>query len=309
MFLERAKEGSNNFWRYLVSIIAVVAMLFIGQIPLGIVLVSAQLKGYDISQFTKNMDFDLLGINPNIGLILIVLSFAAGLLGLFLVVKYIHNKTFSSIITGFSKIRWSRVFYAFGLWFILSAIAELIFYYNNPDLYVFQFDAGLFIPLVFVSLIFLPLQTSFEEIFIRGYLMQAVGLIGYFRWVPLLVSSLIFGGLHFMNPEVAEYGMGLMMVYYIGFGIFMAVITLMDEGLELALGIHALQNIYSSVFVGYKGGALQTPSLFMLTELNTQAMLVSWLVVSILFLFIVSRKYEWKNWGKLFGKIEFNQNP
>ena len=85
----------------------------------------------------------------------------------------------------------------------------------------------------------------------------------------------------------------------------MAVLTLMDDGLELALGIHAIQNIYSSVFVTYTGGALQTPALFKLTELDTGLMLVTWFVIALIFLYIASKKYNWKNWNKLISKIEF----
>ena len=309
MFLEKAVVGKNQFWRYFVSIILVIVALFVGQIPFGIALVFAQTKGTDISEFSKTMDFESIGVDPNVGLILVILSFFVGFWGLFLAVKLIHEKPFLAIISAAKKFRWNRVFYAIGLWFALSALAELAVYYYDPARYSFDFELMSFLPLLLVSFLFLPFQTSFEEIFIRGYLMQGVGLITRYSWIPLVISSLIFGGLHFMNPEVEQYGLGLMMIYYIGFGIFMAVITIMDDGLELVLGIHAITNIYASVFVSYSGGALQTPALFKLEVMDTKLMLIAWAVISIIFLYIVQRKYNWQNWNKLFKKIDFTDKP
>ena len=305
MFLENAVIGKNQFWRYLVSTIIVITGLFIGQVPLGIMLVLAQMQGTDISGFEKNMDFSLIGIDPNIGLALILLSFIGGLFALALVVKFLHKKQFKDIITAHSKVQWAKVIWAFALWMGLSILAETIFYYNDPANYVLQFNLELFIPLVLVSLLLMPFQTSFEEIFIRGYLMQGMGLIGIFRMVPLIVTSLIFGTLHILNPEIESFGLGVMMVFFIGFGLVMGVITLMDNGLELPLGIHAANNIYASIFVTYAGGALQTSAVFKVQKIDQEMMLIVWAVMSALFIFFAAKKYGWKNWNTLWGKIEF----
>ena len=47
-----------------------------------------------------------------------------------------------------------------------------------------------------------------------------------------------------MNPEVEKLGY-LILVYYIGSGLFLGIITLMDEGIELALGFHFANNFPS----------------------------------------------------------------
>jgi membrane protease YdiL (CAAX protease family) len=46
--------------------------------------------------------------------------------------------------------------------------------------------------------------------------------------VPFLMTSIIFGSVHFGNPEVSK--LGDMFVYYIGTGLFLGILTLMDEG-------------------------------------------------------------------------------
>ena len=67
--------------------------------------------------------------------------------------------------------------------------------------------------------------------------MQGLGIMAKNRWVPLVVTSVLFGAMHFFNPEVDKLGYGIM-VYYMGTGFFLGIMTLMDEGLELALGFH-----------------------------------------------------------------------
>jgi hypothetical protein len=303
MFLSNSVKGQNQFWRYLVSVIIVIIALFIGQIPLGILLFWAAVQGKNISGFEKEMDFETLGIDPNLGLATIILSFAAGLAALFLLVKFLHKKNFVDLITSHSKIQWSKIFYGFGLWFVLSIAGDLVFYFYYPENYVFNLNWPLFIPLVLVSFIMLPFQTSFEEIFLRGYLFQGFALIGVYRWVPLVFTSLIFGSLHWLNPEVESFGLGSMMVFYVGFGLFLGIITLLDDGLEIPLGIHAANNIYAAIIASYSGGALQTPALFKVTLSDKNLMLAGWLAMSVVFIGLAAKKYNWSDWRKIYSRI------
>jgi len=311
MFLElvshEKNDLGNHLWRYVVTIIIVVIFYIIGQIPLAIV---ALIKAPDpqiLMEFAEKVDFSIIGINSNIGLLLIILFFAFSLVGLLFSVKFIHRKKVLSVITTNPKIRWSRIFFAFLLWFSLSAIMEVLSYYSDPQNYIYNFDLELFIPLFFIAIFLLPIQTSFEEIFIRGYLMQGIGLIGFFRFIPLIITSILFGSLHIMNPEIDNFGLWTMMTFYVGFGLFLGIITLMDEGLEIPLGIHAANNIYASVLVTYSGGALQTDAIFKMTMLDKSFMFYSWLIMSVVFLIIVSHKYQWTNWQKLIGRINFKK--
>ena len=83
-----------------------------------------------------------------------------------------------------------------------------------------------------------PLQTSAEELFFRGYLMQGLGRIFPMRLLPFVITSTLFGLLHFTNPEVDKLG-DIILITYLSTGFFLGAITLIDEGLELALGFHA----------------------------------------------------------------------
>ena len=311
MFLElvsREKNDlGNHLWRYVVTIIIVIIFYILGQIPLVIVAFINTPDPEVLMEFAEKVDFSIVGISSNIGLLLVILFFITSLFGLLMSVKFIHRKKIKSVITASSKIRWNRIFFAFFLWMLLSAMAETISFYFNPEVYEYSFNLDLFIPLALISIFLLPIQKSFEEIFIRGYLMQGIGLIGVFRFVPLIITSAIFGSLHIMNPEVDNFGLGIMMAFYIGFGLVLGIITLMDDGLEIPLGIHAANNIYASMLVTYSGGALKTDAIFKMTVLDQSFMFSGWLIISIIFLIIISRKYQWTNWGKLLGRIEFTE--
>ena len=135
--------------------------------------------------------------------------------------------------------------------------------------------------------------------------MQGFANLAKNKWFALLLTSLIFGSLHYFNPEVAKVG-PIIMVYYIGTGFFLGIITLMDEGMELALGFHAANNLIGALLVTADWTALQTHSIFKDISEPSAGYEVFFpvLVIFPLLLFIFSKKYNWNNWKeKLTGKI------
>ena len=135
--------------------------------------------------------------------------------------------------------------------------------------------------------------------------MQGIGILAKNRWVPLVVTSLVFGLLHGTNPEVAKLGQ-ITMVFYIGTGLFFGIVTLMDEGTEIALGLHAVNNITAAFFVTTDWTVFQTDALY----IDTSEPSVSWemfvpvFIVYPIMLFLFSKKYGWTDWKeKLTGKI------
>jgi membrane protease YdiL (CAAX protease family) len=111
--------------------------------------------------------------------------------------------------------------------------------------------------------------------------------------------------MHIANPEVTKLGYGIL-VFYIGTGFFLGIITLMDEGLELALGFHAANNLITALLVTADWTAFQTDSIY--KDISEPAMgwdaIVPLVVVYPLLLWIFSRKYGWMHWkDRLFGKV------
>lgn len=302
MYIQQAFKYQYEFWRYLVGIFVVIAAVFAGQMPL---LVAVFLKaGFDLQGMDETQIMQIL--DSNLSLFLMLLTFAVALVGLLFAVKFIHSQPFTALTTARKKIDWSRFFFAFGLVAIFSVSVTLIDYFTNPEDYVVNFQATPFFIMLAIAVVMVPLQTSFEEYFFRGYLMQGLGTLVRNRWVPLIVTSIIFGGLHFFNPEVTKLG-NIIMIYYIGTGFLLGIMTLMDDGLELALGFHAGNNLITAVLVTADWTAFQTNSV--LKDISEPSagwdVLIPVLIVYPIFLFIMARKYNWNNWGyKLFGKVE-----
>jgi len=138
----------------------------------------------------------------------------------------------------------------------------------------------------------------------RGYLFQGIGVAFRNRLAPLLITSISFGLLHAFNPEVEKLGNGLILAYIIT-GLFLGMITLLDEGLELSIGFHAANNLIIALLVTADWTAFQTNSIY---KDVSDPVLVEFIVMPLilygLVLFIFSRKYKWHSWtSKLAGSV------
>ena len=198
-----------------------------------------------------------------------------------------------------------RIGFSFAFWGLLTVVLFAVGFVLSPNDFVFNFKVGPFIALAIISLLLIPLQTSFEEYLFRGQMMQGLGLLAGNKLVPLIITSVLFGVMHMANPEVETLGYGIM-VYYIGTGFFLGIITLMDEGLELALGFHAANNLIGALLVTADWTVFQTDSIYVdvsKPELGWD-IFVPVLVIYPILIFLFARKYKWTNWKeKLTGKV------
>lgn len=306
MFIEQGIRKENKFWKYLLGSTVIIAMSFIGQLPLVITVVAKTVltgKSYPMTN-EGVMHF----LDSNLTLFLLLLSFVFAFAGIYFVVKYFHKQTMLSVTTSRNKIDWNRILYSFGIWSLISIASVLIYTFINPELYLLDFKPIPFTILFVIAVVLIPIQTSTEEYVFRGYLMQGFGNLAQNKWFPLLMTSLIFGGMHLFNPEVAKIG-NVIFVYYIGTGLFLGIITLMDEGMELALGFHAANNLIGALLITSDWSAFQTHSVFKDVSEPHAGFDIIMPVVLIypVLLLIFSRKYQWENWKeKLTGTIDSN---
>ena len=305
-YIQQAFKGKNEWYHWVITIVLVLfGWQFLGTIPL---ILTAHSYSENFTEFMKAAEdsFMSLGIDSNLFLLLMIVTFFVGLIFLFIGVKYIHKRTITSLVTSRKKIDWKRFWFSFFLWGIISSVIIYAGILITPEQYTWNFKATPFFILVAISFLFLPFQTSFEELLFRGYFMQGIGILAKNRWLPLIITSVVFGLLHGANPEVEKLG-NIVMVFYIGTGFFYGITTLMDEGTELALGLHAANNIVAAFFVTTDWTVFQTEALY----IDTSEPSVGWeiffqvFVLYPLLLLFFSKKYGWKNWKeKLTGKIE-----
>lgn len=252
-----------------------------------------------------NSQVEILG--KNMAFFQLIVPFSVFLLLLALWVLFVHKQSLVSLTTSRTKIDLKRFGFAFACQTILILASFSISYFLNPTNFVFNFNLPAFLGFFVIALIFIPIQTSFEEYFFRGYLMQGVGLATRNRGIALIVTSVIFGLLHLANPEVETLGGGIM-VYYIGTGFFLGIMTLMDDGLELALGFHAANNLIGALLVTSSWTVFQTNSLFL--NIAEQEQVSVWEFIWQVFIFypillvIFAKRYQWKDWkNRLLGRV------
>ncbi len=295
MYITQGRQGQLGMWKYLPLPIAFILLMAANYFV-------TDMLGADVTEIIKQQ-ISAKGKNQffaeNMAPFIFLLA------GLFFWVRYVHQQSILSLTTSRKKVDWGRVFFIFTLMGIFIIVSTMIAYYLNPEIYQMNFEPASFFILAIISLLLVPIQTSFEEYFFRGYLMQGLGLAFKNKWIPLLVTSVLFGLMHIANPEVEKIGY-IIMFYYIGTGLFLGIITLMDEGLELALGFHAANNLVTVLLITADWTALQTDSIFLdISEPSAgfDVFLPLLIVFPIIFM-ILSKKYGWSGWkNKLFGNI------
>jgi uncharacterized protein len=264
-YLELARQGKNGGWRI---ILAVLLMLFawqvLGAMPSAILLVWMAFHGQLKAGFTGGI---LPGMDPLVGFVALMLASVFFMGGIYLAIRFIHRRPLLTLVTPARSLAWRRLFQGFGVWFGLVALMSLVEALVYPGRYVWTLNLSRFLPFLFLALIFIPIQTSTEELFFRGYLLQEFGLRQKNIWVLSAISGLIFGIPHLLNPE-ATVNYPLLGFYYFAFGFCLAFITLRDGKMELALGAHAANNLFSVIIANYTITALPSPSLFTIKVLD-----------------------------------------
>lgn len=292
-------------------VLIIVILNSIGSIPLLISLAAKSITEPDVfKEFSNNTgNLSLLGLDPNLGLFVMVFPFITGLFAFILLVKPLHKRTFANTVNGTKKIRWRRFFISAAVWIMLQAIFLFFYFKSDPaNFTINNTSISLFI-LIALSLLIIPFQASFEEVLFRGYFMQGFAFLAGNRWFPLIITSLLFGLLHAFNPEVKEYGFMTMIPQYVLFGLIFGLITLADDGIEAAMGAHTANNIFVCIMVTQKSAALQTPALFEQHNIYPWTDFLGLLLTGIVFFFILKVIFKWNTLSVIFRKVTKKEGP
>ncbi len=279
-FLEIARTGKNDWRRYLISFPGILFIWFIvGSIPVVALMVYVLFDGDPSTGFTKT---GFAGIPVLLDFTVTMLTFIPFILATLLAVRFIHARPLRTLVTGAARIRWPRIFAGAGAWFIIAALSAIVESSLYPGRYVLTFQPALLTIYAVAALILIPIQTSAEELFFRGYLLQWIGLRLKNKWMLAFINGVLFFLPHTANPEMASNAV-LMGLGYFAFGFFAALITLQDNGMELALGLHAANNLFSALFANYTITALASPALFTIQTLDAGYGLISSTIGMIVF--------------------------
>ncbi len=248
-FLENAQEGKNNWWRYLLTVtLSLVGGSLVAGILMAVLLVlySVFLSPGGASSILVILQTTL--SSPFTLIVLLGVSYTISVILFYICLRFLHHKKFLSVINTVSRLRWKMLIKGLIVWLLIMLVFSLPDLIFNPQSYQVTFNFNGFIILLVLCLLAVPIQASFEEILFRGYLMQGFSLLSKKPWVPLLITSIIFGLVHFFNGTSFVVDISIVLSTFI-IGMMLGVIALGDNGIETAMGVHIGNNLY--VFLIY----------------------------------------------------------
>ena len=275
-FSQLARRGENGFLRYAVAapLIVFLSLSLMGlfSYPLAAL---AERDG-DPNTYVDGRTLEVVGY-PVLDFVAVMLGFSAIWAGLYALTRFVHRRPFLTLVTPRGRVDWRRVGQGFGIYLALSVPVFLVQYLVDPSGLDFVFDPWRFLLFVPVVLVLVPVQAWAEELLVRGYVLQGLGLLTKNPLVLSLVTGLLFALPHLPNPEMRALGDGFVPAFltFVSIGVFLALVTIKDDGLELALGAHAANNVFAALTVNLREYP-DTPSVFVTSaaELDPTSTLV-----------------------------------
>ncbi len=222
----------------------------------------------------------------------LLLSFVGLFLGVPLVVRFVHQRPWRSVITPYSHLNVRLMARGAWYWFVPLLVTSLIVSALDPDGLRLTSDLGDWFRLVLVVLALVWVQTTAEELFFRGYLMQWVSLASRRKVVIALASAVLFTVPHLSNPEVtSQLGLEALVMssIYFATGFGLGWVSAVSGTIELAVGAHWVNNVVSFLLVAPEQ-SVATGSLFVDASPNVYLAAVGNLIVVVVFI-VWSRKH------------------
>jgi membrane protease YdiL (CAAX protease family) len=282
-YVEAARWGKYRGWRYVLGLVVILfAWLVVG--TGASVLVAFALSGQP--------DYSVLG--PVGKFLYIMAGFAFFLVGVLIAVTLIHRRHPLTLITARKKISWRRIGQGFVAWSVPACLIGVLGQYLlYPDTFSFNSDLAAFARFVPIALVFTAIQTTTEELFYRGYIVQGASMISTNRVFLALVAAVVFTLPHLLNPEVSAGGwLTVFSNYFLVPGLLWTVVSLIDGTTELAIGVHFANNIVGFLLFNIAGSAVTTPALFTVSEFHATYVALSVLVAIPVFLAIAYKVFK-----------------
>ena len=159
----------------------------------------------------------------------------------------LHHHSPLLLIGDFARAR-EQFFRAMIRLFALATVVAVIT--SNSSTVVQNLPLSQWLGLLPLSLAFLLIQVSAEELVFRGYLQSQLAALGLHRIVLIVIPSAIFGLLHY-DPAVMGAAAPWMVLSTTLFGVIAADLTARSGTLGPAIAFHFVWNFYSIIFCGF----------------------------------------------------------
>lgn len=263
-FLALGNAGKSSSWRYFAGLVSMVAVPLIlisifAIIAAGIFVATADKPTEE--QFIAALEAQ----SPAASTLFLTLPVAiAGFLAFVVIAQLIHGRPLRSLVTTAPSVRWRELFVGGATWAGLSLLLGFIDVLLGNGTITYVFDWRAWLPYVAVALPAIALIAACEELFFRGYLVQLLGRWLRSPWLVAVLTAALFALFHLGNPEFALASLPVALTPYFLIGLFLVLMTLKTERLELALGVHIANNLMALI-VNTETTALPGPSVFLST--------------------------------------------
>ena len=300
-FFENAREGKNHWLLYL-------ALLAIGyvvaQIPSVVYLpiiyirkaIHREITVPQNGDFSDVMKSSMEMFNDLPGFVVLMLSFVFWIGATWLLFKPFHKRERMTLISGDKRFRFSHFFLGVaGYAVIVGLLTTVSLLISSETDITFHFDGSQYFIFVILAIILVPFQTGCEELIFRGYLMQGFGLCTKSKIWPLVITSVSFGLMHSVNPEVFEYGFFKAIPVFILTGVMLGFFTIVDDGLEFSWGIHFINNFVAFAILGDEDSTSfgASPLFVQAKEEFSFAMWLTPILVTVVMYVLLHRKLGW----------------
>lgn len=212
------------------------------------------------------------------------LPFFAMAAGLLLSLRFILHTDLSTIMTDHRRIRQKPLWLGFGAYLATHLLFLLATAMADPGLIIYNpVPLATRIPFIVAALIITPIQTTSEELlfrilpvrFIQGSSLKPSALVS-------LVSAALFTLPHLSNQEVTQgSNRTIVLLYYAIFAATITYLSLRNGGFEVAVGVHAANNLFVAIFANYSNSSLPSHSLFFSQRLPGSAADLVQLIISL----------------------------
>ncbi|MCD7034028.1 CPBP family intramembrane metalloprotease [Metabacillus sp. GX 13764] len=288
--------GKNSWPRYLSSLAVMIGFTILGSIFYAAAGILTVLSDKDQESYFDLATGAFAGLDPVLDLTYLMLVYVFWLAGIWISIRFIHKRTLTSLVTPRRRINWRTVFWSFGIYFLLTALSLGIDALIYPHNYMLNRPDPLhFLTLFVVVLLLVPIQTTVEELFFRGFLLQWMAKKIRSIAVLSVLMAIIFGSLHFANPEMGRSAIWVGLSYLF-MGFMLTFISVKMGTLELSIGAHMANNMLLFWFFADEksvGGVLPAP--FRVLDSDPVTSFLWEVCVMVLFYILSVRKFKRNN--------------
>jgi membrane protease YdiL (CAAX protease family) len=184
-------------------------------------------RTYFTSAFAFQRPTGMLAVNLGLATLIPIAA------GLMVLVHHMRPGWLASVQAG---VRWRYLLACLGVAAVILAAVPLVSALVGPPTHIAP-QPGVWTFLV-VILLTSPLQAAAEEVFFRGYLLQALGSLFAQPWVGLVLSSVVFAFLH------GTQNLPLFLDRLV-FGLLAAGLVWRTGGLEAGIAAHVVNNVFA----------------------------------------------------------------